>query len=165
MAARIHQRLLATVVDGVAGFLLAAALAPTVLGFYFSSRAVVLLRIGEPDSWFQGPVAMVIGLFGELLFLLPLTLALVLGPEAFGGRGLGKRLCGIRITGLRRQSLPVRFLIKSSPLWLSALALISGWWIVEQVALAVGLGVLLGTLVPAVLGRPSIHDRIAGTRL
>ncbi len=161
---RFHRRLLATVVDAALGFLLGLALASTPLGYYFSARAVVLLRIGESGTWFQGPVAMVIGMFGELVFLLPFVLALALLPEAIGGRGLGKRVCALRIVGAPG-ALAKRYLVKTSPLWLSVWALVSGAWLFEQIAIAAALGLVLGWLVPSLAGASSLHDRAAGTLL
>ena len=165
MPVPFHLRLLAMVVDAMVGALVALILAPTALGHFFSSRAVVLLRIGEPGSWFKGPVAMIMGVLGEFVFLLPLALALALAAEVVGSRGLGKRLCRIRIAGPARRAFVVRYLIKISPLWLSVLALLSGVWMVEMIALASALALLLGWLVAAFTGGDALQDRVAGTRL
>lgn len=143
----------------------ALILAPTLLGHFFATRAAVLLGIGEADSWFKGPVAMIIGIFGEFVFLLPLTLALVVLGEVVGGRGLGKRLLRIRIIGPGRSAFALRYLIKTSPLWLSVLALLSGAWGVEMIALAAALGLLLAWLISALAGGAAPHDRSAGTDL
>lgn len=158
-------RLGAATIDLAAGLFLALALAPTAVGYYFATRAVVLLRIGEPDTWFQGPAALVIGLLGEFVFALPLALMLVLLPDAFGWRSLGKRLFGFRVVAARPSGLVVRFSLAGSPLWLSTLALVLGdWWIVELAmiaALVLGLSGLMGCLSRS----PSLMRRITGTEL
>lgn len=167
MPAGFGVRLLANLVDAVVGFLLGLALAPSALGHYFSARAVVLLRIGEPDTWFQGPVAMILGIFGELVFLLPLTLVLAFLPEAVRGGSLGKRICRLRVAsaegGSARRYPRARFLVKTSPFWLSVIALVTGSWPLELLALGLGLVLLLAWLATSLVGAPPLHDRLAAT--
>jgi hypothetical protein len=165
MAVRPHLRLLAMAADGFLGLLLSLILATSPIGHFFSARAVTLLRIGQPDSWFQGPAAMVIGMMGELVFVMPLGFALALMPEALVAWGLGKRLVRIRIAGTDGRSLALRYLIKTMPLWLSVIALLSGLWVIEQLAMVAAV-VLIPGLLRSLFGSASaLHDRVAGTQL
>lgn len=69
-------RAVAAGLDAAAAFALSIVLAPSV-GIFFARRAVVTLRIGEPGTLWRGPVPLMIGIFGEVFYLLPLTISLV----------------------------------------------------------------------------------------
>lgn len=158
--------MLAAGVDAVAAAALALLLSQTPVGVYFSARAVVLLRIGEPDTWFQGPVALIIGLLGQFVFVLPCALVLVLLPEAVWGWASGKRVFGLRIGPTAAAGrLAGRYLIKSAPLWLSVLALATGLWVLQATALVAAAGLIASWIIDGLRRRPQLHDRLAGTTL
>ncbi len=161
------SRALASGLDLASGLTLGVLLAPGPLGEFFSARAVVLLRIGEPDSWFVGPVAMVIGILGELVFLLPLAVMLALAPEALGGAALGKLLLRLRIEtveGLtRRWRLATRYLVKTLPLQGTVVALLTGVWAIQVVVLLLAAVLLSEVFIASLRGTRGAHDRLAGT--
>jgi hypothetical protein len=167
MRASRLSRSLATGIDLAAGLALGLLLAPGPLGHYFSERAVVLLRIGQPETWFVGPMAMVIGILGELVFLLPLAVLLVLAPEALVGVSAGKLLFRLRTEagdrGSRIARLAGRYLVKTLPLSVSVVALVTGVWAIEVVALLLALALTCQWIVACLLSLPLAHDRLAGT--
>ena len=65
--------------------LLLSGLSATSLGRWCARRAVLALAIDDPQSWWRGPVPLVLGILGELVYSLPVTMLLVaLSRRAFG---------------------------------------------------------------------------------
>jgi len=64
---------------------------------YFARRAVVTLQIGEPGTFWQGPIPLMLGVVGEVNYLLPFTLFLACMPDAVFSATAGKRLLVLAI--------------------------------------------------------------------
>ncbi len=143
---------------------MALAFAMSRVGWYFATRAVDLLRIGEPDTWFQGPVALVIGLFGQLVFSLPIAFLVVALPS-LAGSSWGMRVFGIRVESLEPWRIFLRFIVAASPWWLATLALVSAWWWLAEIAIGAAAILWLGSCVAVVANRKGPADFFAGTAL
>jgi uncharacterized RDD family membrane protein YckC len=138
------------------------------LGRWFAERAVVTLSIGSPDTFWRGPVPMVLGIFGTFVYVLPFSLLLVLLGEVFFGAGPGKWLLGLDVTAGdgspahagRRFS---RWTIKcSGPCGIAlALALANGPLAISGVAAT--LVMLAGSCLAMGPRRLALHDRLSGT--
>ena len=89
-------RVLSGTIDALVGLLLAMLLSGTT-GRWFAGRSFVMLSIGSPDTFWRGPIPMVIGIFGVLVYGLPFALLLVLLPEALFGAGPGKWALGLAV--------------------------------------------------------------------
>jgi hypothetical protein len=160
-------RAAAATIDAALGFGLALALSSS-LGAYFARRAVVALRIGEPGTWWHGPIPMALGIFGEVVYLLPLTLLVVLAVEPFLGTTVGKAILGLEVGGevdepVPRARLWVRWATKGAGFWGWTVALLSGSWQVAALATGAAAAVAVGTLPALGPGRAALHDRITGT--
>jgi uncharacterized RDD family membrane protein YckC len=86
----------AAALDTALGILLAALLAVTT-GRYFAARAAVTFAVGSPTSRWKGPIPMVMGDFGTLVYGIPFALILVSLAEPIAGATPCKRLFGLRI--------------------------------------------------------------------
>lgn len=151
---------------------LICALALTLLlsstsGRFFSGRAVALLRIGDPGSFWKGPIPMLLGAMGTLTFGFPLAALMVLLPEGIFGMSPGKMIVGIRVRradgsapGLK--TLVLRLAIKGCGLWLGILALLSSYLILAIIGLGVQLLLLLGWFLALGPRGAALHDRFAG---
>jgi len=164
---RFGARLLAGAIDALAAFVLACLLVPTT-GHWFASRAVVMLSIGSPDTFWRGPLPMVLGIFGTLVHGLPLSFLLVLLPEALFGAGLGKWLLGLDVrsedgTPATARARLVRWTLKLAGFWIMVLALALGSVAVATVALAAGFVVFMAFLLSAAPGVSVLHDRLSRT--
>lgn len=138
------------------------------IGIFFARRAVVALRIGAPDSLWKGPLPLMIGTFGEVVYLLPLVLFLVWILDPLTGATIGKRLFGLRVRDADGQPASwqrrwVRSALQTAGLWGWTLALLAGRWEIALLASVAGGIVLLGSL--AALGPASLalHDRLSRT--
>lgn len=154
-------------VDAGVGFAMSLLLAST-LGAYFARRAVVTLRIGTPDTLWTGPLPMVLGVVGEVVYLLPFALFVVWILDPLTGATLGKRLLGLRVrdAGGRpasKRTLWFRNAIQTAGLWGWALALVAGRWEIALVASLAGLVVLAGSLTTFGPASLALHDRLSGT--
>lgn len=109
------------------------------LGYYFASRAVVTLRIGQPGTIWNGPIPWVMGMFGNYVYTIPFALFLIFLPEAIWGWTIGKKMLGLRVKGTLKQRA-LRFLIKTSGFWGMTLALVIGSW--QLLVLFLGSGIL-----------------------
>jgi uncharacterized RDD family membrane protein YckC len=150
--------------------LVAALLLSSTAGMYFARRAVVTLRIGEPDTFWQGPIPLMLGVVGEVNFLLPFTLFLAFALDVLPGASAGKRLFGLRIGGASGQAASsgprlARLLIKSIACWGVALSLVIGFWPLGGIALGLGLVVCAGTLGALGPAGRTLHDVLTGTRV
>lgn len=163
------SRIAAAVIDAAVGVALTVALAPT-LGLFFARRAVVTLRIGEPGTYWQGPVPMVLGAFGEIVYLLPFTLFVARLVEPLTGASLGQRALGLRTRAdnggaATRGGLMRRAVIQTVGLWGCTLALVAGRWEIAVLAVSCGAIVLLGCLGALGPGGLTLHDRLSRTRV
>ncbi len=160
-------RSLAATMDVLLGVVVAVLLWRT-LGWYFAGRSVVMLSIGSPDTFWRGPIPMVLGLFGTVVYGLPFAVLLVLLPEALFGAGPGKWILALRVTTAdgapaSAQSRWLRWIAKCSGLWLMVLALVVGSSVLAGVAVAAGVVTLAGFFLAIGRRREALHDRLAGT--
>jgi len=165
-------RILSSVIDLIFAALLSLPLSRT-LGEWFAERAVLMLSIGSPDTIWTGPIPMVLGMFGELVYVFPLAALLVLIPEVFFGAGPGKWVLGIRI--VRATRLPVRsgrvpltagfvrWVVKCAGLISITLALVLGSGTAAVVAFGISVSVLAGFSVTVQPTSDALHDRLACT--
>lgn len=156
----------AAVVDGVAALALALTFSQS-LGFYFSSRAVVAFQMDSPTSWWKGPIPLVLGVFGKLVYLLPLACIVVLLAEPLFRRSLGKAVTGLELRCGDGATLDAttswsRFIVKAAPLGAAVAGLLVGRW--ELLVLAICLAMIVGLgFAPVLFGRRALHDRWVGT--
>lgn len=161
------MRALAAAIDAVLALGVALALSST-LGEWFAERAVVTLRIGQPGTWWRGPIPLVLGVFGEVVYGLPFAGLLVWSLAAQTGGTLGKRLLGLRVRdagggpAVATQRLG-RTAILTVGLWGSTLALVAGSWQLALVACSAAAIVLLGTFTALGPAARALHDRLSGT--
>ena len=121
------RRCAASAVDGAAALLLALLMGRT-LGPFFASRAVITLRIDDPESLWKGPIPMVLGIVGEVAYLLPLTLTLILLAEPLTGRTPGKAVTRLVLSPNDDMTRWRRFAAKGSGPLLCVLGLLIGRW-------------------------------------
>ncbi len=153
------RRCAASAVDGTVALLLALALGHTA-GAFFAKRAVATLHIYDPDSLWKGPIPMVMGILGEVVYLLPLSCVLVLLAEPLSGRTPGKAVVRLIVAPQDGSALWCRFLAKASGPLLCMSGLLIGRWEVVAAGTAVALAMLVGAVVGA-----GLHDRAAGSRV
>ena len=162
------RRLAAAVLDATLSLVLAALLSGT-LGRWFAGRAVPALHIGDPDGPWTGGTAMILGAAGDLVYGLPAATALLLLAEPIAGVSPGKAAVGLSIVdpcGVdpSRGRLMIRFLVKAAAAWAPAVGLASGSW--STVVAASGLGAMaLVRCLPALMGRPALHDAVSALRV
>ncbi len=157
------RRPVAAAIDLALALALAAVLSP-LSGVFFAERAVPTLHIGSPDTLWQGPLPMVLGIFGELVYGYPFALLLVLGREAFGGASPGKRLLRLRIepmAGTAESWRMRRFALKTSGLWLALGALLAGDWHLAALSALLITLVALTTLAALLTSTDPLYDRLA----
>jgi hypothetical protein len=137
------------------------------IGTFFARRAVVMLKIDEPGSIWKGPVPLMLGAIGDLVYLLPLAL-LVTWSLDLTGSTIAKRLLGLQVRdahGMRPSASRSwsRSALRTVGLWGCTLALIVGRWELAAAAIAAWLVVIAGMLLA--LGPASLawHDRVTGT--
>lgn len=167
MRAGFWLRSVAAGLDGLAG-VAAGLFLSQLVGDYFSQRAVVMLRIGDPDSFFRGPIPMVLGIFGELVFTLPLAFLLIQLVEPVLQGSPGKLLLRLSVRTSRGEAATpgptwTRFATKNVGLWGMTLALITGTWAIGATALVLGAAVAIGFLFAAGPRKLAAHDRLART--
>jgi uncharacterized RDD family membrane protein YckC len=162
-------RAAAAAIDAAAAWAAALALASS-LGIFFARRAVVTLRIGEPGTLWTGPIPLLLGIVGEVVYLLPFVLLLAWSLDPLTGATIGKRLAGLRVCG--RDGRPAsrgarwrRGAIQTAGLWGSTIALLAGRWEILVLAALAGLILLAGTLLALGPASLTLHDRLSGTRV
>jgi hypothetical protein len=160
-------RALSSLLDCLLGLALGLLLADHI-GFFFAERAVVMLRIDEPGTLWQGPVPMFLGILGPLVYLLPAVFLLVLLPEALYSASPGKLALRMRVRGEKGASAPagrrwLRWGIKTAGLWGMTLALITGRWELAAASVIAGALVLAGSLTALGPSRQALHDRLSET--
>ena len=161
-----RRRYLAACIDSALAVLLGLLLSST-LGQWAAERAAVLLRVGEPDTIWQGPLPLMLGAIGNLSYSAPILLFLVVLPEAAVGIGPGKAatgLCILPVASRRPFRLVLRFLLKAAPclVWFLALSAGQPWTLALFV---VSLLLFTGGCLPLLYRRNALHDRWAQTRV
>ena len=154
-------RLAAGTVDVFLGFLVCYIL-HWFIGYYFASRAVVALHIGEPASLWKGPIPLLLGIIGPFFYVLPFAFLLIFLPEAIWGWSIGKKIFELKIEA-SKESLWTRYLIKTSGLLGITLALIIGSWELTVISTGIGIIILLGFFLSLGREKTALHDRLAGT--
>lgn len=163
----LRRRFAATSIDAVVVIVLGMLLASTA-GDWAAARTAIVLRVGQPETFWRGPLPMVLGAIGNLVYGLPLNLLLVLLPEAFAGRSLGKLVARLQVTPVApdgtNTALRRRLLTKCAPCLLALASMITlQLWLA---CMAVAVAILLGAgAIPLLWGRVPLHDRLARTRL
>ena len=166
----VVRRIGANAIDFAAGSLVAVILSETVVGVFFATRAVVMLRIGAADTVWKGPLPMIMGILGPFAYGLPFAILFVLLAEALIGTSLGKKLLGIIITtdGNGTPSRGQRWrraIIKSAPFWGLTLALLTGSWVMAVSYLFVGVVLLADVALAMATSTRAMHERWSGTFL
>lgn len=165
--ARLVIRSIAATIDFALGFSAAVVLSSTV-GVFFARRAVITLRIGQPGTLWHGPIPLILGIFGEVVYLLPLTLLASWMIDPLTGATVGKRIARVRVRLVDgRRAAPaqlwLRWTIQTVGLWGWTLALLTGSWVVALLASLAAAVVLLGALGAAGTQSLALHDRLSGT--
>jgi len=160
-------RAAAAAIDSAAGFLLAIPLSTTV-GIFFARRAVVTLHIGDPHTLWKGPLPFLLGMVGEVVYLLPFTLLLFWLLDPVAGATLGKRLLRLRVRAAAgERASPSRLwgrsAIRAAGFWGWTLALLAGVWQLAVLATVAGAVVLAGAFVALGPRSLALHDRWTGT--
>ncbi len=159
-------RLLASGIDAVFGVVVALLLSGT-LGRWFAERAGVMLAIGSPDTFWRGPVPMMLGYLGSLIHGLPLAFLLVLLPEALFGAGPGKWVLGLSVAARDRAASPgarwLRWTIKCSGPVCMLLALLIGSAALAFIAIIATVIAGAGSLLALGSRSLALHDRLSGT--
>ena len=167
--AGVWIRAAAASIDAAVGLAATFALAST-LGIFFARRAVVTLRIGQPGTLWTGPIPLLLGTIGEVVYLLPFTLWLVWMVDPLTGASVGKRVCGLRVgevdgrpaTWQRRWA---RHAVQTAGLWGWTLALLAGRWEIAVLASVAGVVMWFGALGALCRSRAALHDRLSGSRV
>jgi uncharacterized RDD family membrane protein YckC len=161
------SRALATAIDAAVGLALSFLLSSSA-GMFFARRAVVMLRIDDPASLWKGPVPLMLGTFGEVVYLLPLTLLTALSLDPVAGSTMGKRWLRLRVRDAHGAPLTSarswrRFAAKTVGLSGCTLGLLAGRWEIALVASVAGLTILAGTVLALGPSSRTLHDRLSGT--
>ncbi len=157
---------MASVIDASVALGLGLVLAPS-LGLYFSRRAVVALQMDSPASLWKGPIPLILGVFGKLVYLLPLMLVVVLLVEPLFRRSIGKAVTGQRLCASdgappSARASWWRFAFKAGPACIAVLGFVVGSW--ELLVLACLLSVVVAiAFAPVLFGRAALYDRWVGT--
>lgn len=146
---------------------LAVLLAPT-MGRFFAARAVVTLRIGDPSSLWSGPLPLILGTFGEIVYALPFTLLLAWLVGPITGATSGERITRLRIcdTSGRPASRTAHWLrcaIETSGMSGWTLALLTGLWPIAVAASIAWAAIVAGTFATLAPRGRALHDRLSGT--
>ncbi len=160
-------RAAAAAIDVACGFAATLLLSKSV-GVFFARRAVVTLRIGDPHSLWKGPIPFMLGMVGEVVYLIPFVFLLVWAVDPVTGATIGKRAFGLRVRAAdgrpaRREKRWLRFGVETVGLWGWTFALLAGEWQLALLASAAGAAMLAGSLVALGPRSVALHDRLSGT--
>jgi hypothetical protein len=164
------RRVMANGIDLVIGLALGLALSNTVVGFFFASRAVVMLRIGAPDTIWKGPIPMILGILGPFVYGLPFAILVVLLAEPLVGTSPGKALLGLSVVScgdgilVGRQRWR-RAIIKATPFWGLTIALLAGSWVPALVFSILGVALLADLTMSLLTSVRPVHEIISGSCL
>ncbi len=161
------MRAVAAAIDAMAGVATAILLSSS-LGVFFARRAVVMLRIGDPETLWKGPVPLMLGVVGEVVYLLPFALFLAWILDPLTGATIGKRVMGMRVCDpdgrpSSRQARWRRSAIQTAGLWGMAVALVAGRWEMAVLATFVGVVMVAGSLLALGPASLALHDRLSST--
>ena len=167
---RSLPRLIATATDLLLGAVFGLVLSNTAIGFFFASRAAVMLRIGNPDTVWKGPVPMILGILGPFVYVLPLSILLVLLIEPLSGASVGKQLMDLKIVAcggstLASRSLWYRWAIKTTILWGLVVSLLSGSWVLALAVCSAGAVQLCDAFASLFTANGPAHERLSGACL
>jgi hypothetical protein len=157
------RRMMADAIDLMVGLALGLALSNTIVGFFFASRAVVMLRIGAADTIWKGPLPMILGILGPFVYGLPFAILLVLVSEPLIGTSPGKALLGLKIVPcgdgiVARGQLWRRAIIKATPFWGLTAALLTGSWVLSLVFSIVGVAQLANMALSLLTSTRPVHE-------
>jgi hypothetical protein len=128
------SRLIAGAVDVIVGLMLGVGFANTPVGFFFATRAVVMLRIGASDTIWKGPIPMLMGIAGTFVYSLPFAFLIVAMCEPLFGFSPAGAMLGrtnAAVAPLRERWR--RAFIRAAPWWGLTLALLTGSWVLALV--------------------------------
>lgn len=134
----MFRRLAAGALDLLAAVALGIVLSNTAVGDFFARRAVVMLRIGAPDTIWKGPIPMLMGIAGRFVYVLPLAfLAVALCRPVFGNSP-GKAILSLpNEPDADRADAParpwIRTIARAAPWWGLTVALLTGSWVLALV--------------------------------
>lgn len=160
-------RLLSLIIDLIIALALGLVMSHSI-GYFFATRAEVMLLIGHPQSIWKGPVPLILGVIGPLTYVLPLAVLVVMLAEPLFDTSPGKLILKLKIAGLNGdrpsvRNLWLRHLVKTSPLWLMNLGLITGMWHIAVMAVLVFAVLVAGFFLSLGLERLAWHDKISRT--
>jgi hypothetical protein len=164
------RRVGANGIDLLIGLMLGLALSNTVVGFFFASRAVVMLRIGAPDTIWKGPIPMILGILGPFVYGLPFAILLVLLAEPLVGASPGKALLGLTVRPcgagmLTRRQRWRRAIVKATPFWGLSIALLAGSWVLALLFLIAGVALLADVALSLFTALRPVHEIASGSCL
>ena len=162
------RRLAADAVDLLAAAVLGVVLANTGVGFFFAMRAVVMLRIGAPDTIWKGPIPMIMGIIGTFVYTMPFAIMVVQLLEPLIRTSPSKALVGLTIVptaggAASRVQLWRRALIRAIPWWGLTVALLAGSWVLALIFSIVGVLMLGNFLLSLVTPIRPVDDAWSGT--
>jgi hypothetical protein len=141
------SRPIAGAIDLLAGLVLGVVLSNTPVGFFFASRAVVMLRIGAPDTIWRGPIPMLMGIAGTFVYSLPFAFLVVAMCEPLLGFSPGRAMLGrTNAAAAPRRERWRRAIIVATPWWGLTMALLTGSWVLALVFSIVAIAFLGGAL-------------------
>ncbi len=167
MPAPRWRRLAAGVIDATIAFAISIGLSSTV-GLFFARRAVVTLRIGDAETIWQGPLPMILGVFGEIVYLMPFILWFAWALDPLTGRTLGKRTLGLEVrladgAPAPRRARWFRHVVEASGFWILTLSLLTGSSYLAFLGVMAGTLVALGCLSALGSDARTLHDKLTGT--
>jgi len=141
------RRLIAGTIDLFGGLVLGIALSNTPVGDFFARRAVVMLRIGAPDTLWKGPIPMLMGIAGRFVYVLPVALLAIALCEPLFGNSPGKAILGLASDADGDRADPharrwIRTAVRAAPWWGLTVALVTGSWVLALVSALVSLAIL-----------------------
>ena len=121
------------------------------VGIFFAERAVVMLRIGNPDTLWKGPIPMIMGYLGTFVYALPLAILLVMLIEPFIGASPGKMLLHLRAVSEDGAAVPSadrwhRAAFEATPVLGLVIALLAGSWQIAVIACLTGVALIIRAL-------------------
>jgi hypothetical protein len=167
---RSARRVAADAVDLLAAMVLGVVLANTGVGFFFATRAVVMLRIGAPDTIWKGPIPMIMGIMGTFVYTMPFAILVVELLEPLSGTSPSKALVGLTIVSsaggaAARAQLWRRASVKAAPWWGLTVALLAGSWVLALIFSIVGVLMLGNFLLSLFTPLRPIDDAWSRTRV
>jgi hypothetical protein len=134
-------------IDVMAALLLGILFSNTPVGDFFARRAVVMLRIGAPDTIWTGPIPMLMGIAGRFVYVLPLALLAVALCDPVFGNSPGRAMLGLApgtadVQSRSRLQRYGRALVTAAPWWGLTAALLAGSWVLALAFALVALALL-----------------------